>query len=67
MNNKVILEAAYKELNDRQEDIEEARTLINILRESGQDATKESTELQRLIIERDKLMMALKNNGVNQS
>lgn len=66
MENDVILQAAYKELNDKDKEISQAETLIKVLREAGEDATKEATELAKLKTRRNKLMLALEQNGATQ-
>lgn len=63
MDNKVILQAAWKELADKDTDIEEAETLIRIMRTAGEDVTKEVSDLAQLKARRNKLMLALEQEG----
>lgn len=63
MNNEVILNAAYKELSDKDSEIQDAELLIKVLRESGVDVTKEVSDLAQMKARRNKLMMALQQNG----
>lgn len=65
MDDNVILQAAYKELEDKGREIAQAELLIKVLREAGEDATKEASALAQLKARRNKLMIALQQNGAS--
>ena len=61
--NDPIVNAAYRDLMEQDEQIEEAQKLLRIMREAGEDVTKETAHINTLMARRNKLMTALKQNG----
>ena len=61
--NDPIVNAAYRDLMEQDEQIEEAQKLLRIMREAGEDVTQETARINTLMARRNKLMSALKQNG----
>lgn len=64
--NDPIVNAAYRDLEDQNERIDEAQKLLRIMREAGEDVSQDTARINTLMARRDKLMTALRQNGATR-
>lgn len=63
--NDPIINGALRDLVSTDSHIIEAERMIKILSEAGEDVTQQRSQLAQMKARRDKLVVALRNNGAN--